>query len=149
MVASASGTSLEERGHFLGRLQVKFGAVIAHPVFVIDLRARLDAKQNVVRGGVVLADVMDVVRRDDFQAELLAVLEQFRGDLLLLGNAVVGDLEVKIAGREDVLEIVDRLLGLLRAARHDVPRHLARQAGAGPDEAFVYCASMSLSMRGL
>ncbi len=60
---------------------------------------------------------MDVVGGDDFQAELFAVLEQFRRDGALLGNAVIGDLEVEIARREDVLEFVDRLFGLFRAAR--------------------------------
>ena len=116
-MASASGTSLKSAAISSGRLQIKFGAVIAHPVFVVDLRAGLDAEQNVVRRGVFLADVMDVVGRDDLQAELLAVLEQFRGDGALLRDAVVGDLEIKIARREDVLEVVDRLLGVLRRGR--------------------------------
>jgi hypothetical protein len=49
--------------------------VVAHPVFVVDLRAGLDAEQDVVRLGVRLFHVVDVVGRDDFQAELLAVLE--------------------------------------------------------------------------
>ncbi|MEI9998625.1 MAG: hypothetical protein WDO13_05390 [Verrucomicrobiota bacterium] len=108
--------------------------MIAHPVFVGELRAGLDAEQDVVRLGVVLAHVVDVVGRDDLQPELLRVLAQLGDHDLLLRHAVVGDLEVKVARREDRLEVVDRFLRVFRPAGDDVARDLAGQARAGADE---------------
>jgi hypothetical protein len=129
------GHIFKERGHFFRRLQIKFGTMIAHPIFVVDLRAGLDAEQNIVRGGMVLEHIMNVVGRDDLQGELFGVAEKFVGDLLLLRDAVVGNLEIEVARREDVFEIVDGALGILRAPGHNVTRHFAGQAGAGADEA--------------
>jgi len=85
--------------------------------------------------GMFLADVVDVVGGDDLEVELPGVLEKLGGDEVLLGNAVIGDLEVEIAGGEDVLEGVDGLLGFLHFSREDVAGDFAGEAGAGTDEA--------------
>jgi hypothetical protein len=64
---------------------IRFSSSIFEPVWMQSMR--------VVRAGVGGVDVMDVVRADDLQVELLAELEEAGDDLALLGDAVVLDLD--------------------------------------------------------
>ena len=61
----------EARLHFLRRAQVKLLRLVAHPFRVGQLRLRADANQAIVRVRMAFLDVMNIVRRDELEAEFL------------------------------------------------------------------------------
>jgi hypothetical protein len=89
-----------------------------------------------VRAGVGGVDVMDVVRADDLQAELLAELEEAGDDLALLGDAVVLDLDEIIFLPEDLDEAAAGLAGGLVVVVEQVLRDERGEAAGEADEAF-------------
>jgi hypothetical protein len=117
------GHLAEGAGHLVARFEEKLRAGELHPVLLGDLRAGLDAEQGVVRAGVGGVDVMDVVRADDLQVELLAELEEAGDDLALLGDAVVLDLDEIIFLAEDLDEAAAGLAGGLVVVVEQVLRN--------------------------
>ena len=90
------------RAHLVGTLDVEVVAVELHPLLVAEGLAGADAEQDFVREGVVLREVVRVVRGDEPQSGLLAEARHHRHDLLLVGDAVVLDLEEEVVRAEDV-----------------------------------------------
>ena len=99
----------EARLHFLGRTQVELLVGVLQPFGVRQLRLRADADEAIVRVRVALLDVMDVVGRDELQAELLRPGNQLPVDLGLFGQAVVLQLQVEVLRPKRLLEPVNRL----------------------------------------
>ena len=124
----------EKPGHLLARLQVELGAVEAHPLLVLDLGAGLDAEHRVVRAGVAVVHIVDVIRADDLQLEFLRELEEAGDDLALLGNAVVLDFDEIVLAAEDVDEAGERLPCLRVAVVQEVLRHERGQAAGEADQ---------------
>ncbi len=120
--------------HLVACLEKELVVLEPHPVRVRDVLARLEAEQHVLRLGVRLVDVVDVVRRDDGHAVLGRPAHQDRVAGALLGDRVVLDLDVVVLAedREVVLEDEARL-GL--ALFQDRLEHLALEAARRRDEA--------------
>ncbi len=79
---------------------------------------------------------MDVVRRDERQSQLGGQGDEARVGLLLLGQAVVLELDIEIALGEH-RGVLDRgLLGLLRAVPNEPGGQLALDAAREPDQTF-------------
>ncbi len=135
----------KERRHLLGRLQVLLKR-ITHAVRVVQIAARVEADQMVVRRGVLGQDEVHVVRTDVLhpvfggQVEQRAVHTHLVGiDILVLlriARAVELHFEVVILA-EHPLEPLDHAFGLLHVVAHDGLGQLAAQAGRAADEPFV------------
>ena len=87
-----------------------------------------------MRVRVALLDVMHVVRRDQFQAELLRPRNQVPVDLGLLGQAVVLQFQVEILRPERLLEPVNRLARPGQLVLLNPLRDFARQAAGERDQ---------------
>ena len=79
---------------------------------------------------VVLVGVVDVVGGHQLDARLPAHAHESLVHHLLLGHAVVLELQEEVSLPEDLLITQGRLLCLLVEALADISRHFSRQAGA-------------------
>ncbi len=127
----------EARLHFLRRPQIKLLRLVAHPFRLGQLRLRADANQAVVRVRMAFLDVMNVIRRDELEAEFLRPQDQVLVDLRLFGNAVVLQFEEKIVRAERLLEPVHRVARLVQLVFEDPIRDFAREAAGHRDQAFL------------
>ena len=141
---------IREEGRHLGRrLHVELVGVEAHPVGRVEVVAGPDAEQDVVRLGLVLADVVEVVGHDQRQAGLGREPEQLLVEPPLVGHAVVLELEVEAVLPEDVAVLAGEVAGELPVLDLERLGDLARQARRQPDQALAVLARCSRSMRGL
>ena len=83
------GRLAKDHFHLLPRLKVELLAVIAHTLRVIQLRARLDTEQGVVRVPVLATYIVNVVGAHHLEVELLGKLQEIGNNLNLQGNPVV------------------------------------------------------------
>ena len=135
-----------EDGVHLGRRLDPLLFGVSHTVWVVDLLARAEADQSLVRIGVVLVHEMRVVRSDQFHAVLSRKLHQHPVHLHLLRirrrvrirrmRLVALQLEVEIFAEES-LEPQQRLLGLVLLTGHDQLRDLTPEASRGDDQPLV------------
>ncbi len=88
-----------------------------------------------MRAGVGLADVVNVVGRDDLQVKLLGEGEEAGDDLDLLGDAVVLDLDEVVFAAEDLDEATAGLAGLVHAVVEEMLRDEGGEAAGEADEA--------------
>ena len=124
----------EHRRHLLGGLQVELVAVVPQPVGVVDRLAGADAEQDVVRLGVRILQVVDVVGDDQIQVQIVRDRLETDVDDLLLVDALILHLEEEVPGAEDVAIRgggLDRLLLLLAA---DAGGDLSLEAAAQADQ---------------
>ena len=91
--------------------------------------AHLDAHEHVLDGGVLPGEVVGVVGGHQGDPRLLVEAEQALEDGLLLGDAVVLDLQVVAVRPEEVPHLEGVGLGPLVVAPQQQPGHLAGQAG--------------------
>ena len=135
----------EDRSH-LGRRLEPLLLGVEHALGIVEILARREADQPVVRLGVVLvhevhvvgADHSDVVLRRQLAQVLVHV--QLHGVGLVVGPLDGGLVELQfevIVVAEDLLVPSDRLLGLFEVVGRDGARHLARQTGRTADQPFV------------
>ncbi|MNX99872.1 hypothetical protein D3C86_1323420 [compost metagenome] len=129
------GHVVEDLGHLLGGLEVEVGPVVHLAGGIQEALAGLDAQQRLVRSLVARVGEVAVVGARDLDARALGEFEQGLVDLLLLGEAVVLDLQVEVV-TEGLLVPARARLGLLVAAMHDVLGDLATQASRQCDQAF-------------
>ena len=135
---------LERLGHLLGALEVELVVLELHAVGVAHVLAHADAQHEVLRIGVFLLEVVDVVGADDLQPHLVGEADEHVVDLAL-GQAAVGgdfgavvlDLDVEVFFAEQVAEGLRPLLGDLVFAAVDGLGNDARNAGRGGDEPLV------------
>ena len=106
----------EETGHLDRGLEVELLAAEPHPVGVLELRARLNAQERVVRPGVLGPDVVDVIRADHAQIELLRELQEVGNDLPLKREPVILDFDEEILAPVDVDEPGRRAAGVIVAS---------------------------------
>ena len=132
------------RAHLVGTLDVEVVAVELHPLLVAEGLAGADAEQDFVREGVVLREVMRVVRGDEAQSGLLAEARHHRHDLLLVGDAVILDLEEEVVRAEDVFVLQRGVFGLGVVAAGERLRNLAFQARRENDQPFAMLAQQLL-----
>ena len=122
------------RLHLVGVLDVELVVVEAHPPLVLERLAHADAQQDLVREGVVAAQVVAVVGGDGGSARLGREAQQVGDDRGLLGQAVVHDLHVEVALAEDVLVLEEGLLRRGVIAPGQRPGHLALEASRKSDQ---------------
>ncbi|AFM10500.1 Na+/proline symporter [Saccharomonospora phage PIS 136] len=91
--------------HLSRRFEVVAVAVELEPVRVVESLPGLHAQQRGVGVGLVLGDVVRVVRRHGPQPELLGDVQQALADRTLDGEAVVHQLQEEVLGAEDVPEV--------------------------------------------
>ena len=127
----------EERRHLGGRLHVEVVGVELHPVRRVEVVAGADAEQDVVRLGLVLADVMEVVGHDQGEPGLRREPEQLLVEPVLVGHAVVLELEVEAVLAEDVAVLAGEVPGQLPVLDLERLGDLARQARRQPDQALA------------
>ena len=125
----------EQSIHLRAVLQVELRRVETHAVGVLEFRAGLDAQHRVVRRGVGGVDVVDVVRRDDLQLELLGEFQEQRGDAELLGDTVVLEFDEEVLAAEHLDEAPGRLPRVLPAIVQEHLRNDGGEAAAERDEA--------------
>ena len=136
-VVARLGQVAEDVPHLRRRLQVVLVAVELEAVRVVERRAGLDAEQRRVALRVLRVRVVQVVRRDDRQRQLLREAEQVLLHPALDRDAVVHQLDEEVVLAEDVAELRggrDRLVPLPEA---EAGLHLAAGAAGGRDEALV------------
>ena len=135
----------EERRHLFGRLEILLKR-IAHTVRIVQIAARIETDQMVVRHGILGEDEVHVVRTDILDAVFGRQLQNHLIDaqlvfvdvrvLLRIARRVQLQFEV-IVFAEDVLEPLDHALGLLDVVVHDGLRHFAAQARRAADQPLV------------
>ena len=125
----------EERLHLVRRAEEELGLLVAHALGVAELGLGTEADQAIVGLPVALLDVVDVVRCDRLEPELLGPRNQRAVELGLLRDAVVLQLEVVVLRTERLLEPIDGVAGLLLVALEDMLGKLAGEAAGERDEA--------------
>ena len=98
------GHLVEEAAHLDRGLQVVLVAVEPEAVLLVDLRVGLHAEERVVGHRVALVRVVAVVRREQRRVDRAGDLHQLRVRALLVGDAVVLQLDEEVVAPEDVLE---------------------------------------------
>ena len=135
----------EDRGHFGRRLEPLL-LRIEHPFGIVEVLARREADQAVVRLGVVFVHEVHVVGADRAypvsggQFAQVSVHLELHGVGLVVGplDGRLVELELQIVVvAEDPLVPEDRLLGLLHVVGRDRARHFARQTGRAADQSLV------------
>ena len=135
----------ENRGHLGRRLQPLLLGV-EHALGVVEVLARRETDQTVVRLGVVLVHEMHVVRADHphvvFRGQFAQVLVhvQLHGVGLVVGPLDRCFMQLQfevIVVPEDLLVPLYRLFGPLEVVRRDGTRHLAGQTGRTADQPLV------------
>ena len=96
-----------------------------------------DAQQDVVRLGLVLADVVQVVGDDERQAGLRREAQELLVEPALLGEAVVLELQEEAVLAEDVAVLAGDLARLLPVVHLERLGDLAAKAGRQPDQALA------------
>ena len=124
----------EQRTHLRLRLDVALPPEEPEPVRVVEILSRADGEQHVVGLGVVLAEIVRVVRRHHGHPQLGGQPEHALGDELLLGDAVALDLQPEAVRPEQVGEIPGARLRRLVVSLPQVQGDLARQARGERDQ---------------
>ena len=126
---------VEDPSHLLRALQVELLRVELQPLRVALELLLLDAEQHVVRLRILLDRVVEVVRRDERDAERPGERDLLGQDAALVGDAVVLQLHEEAVRAEDVAVLTGRLLGTPVLAGEQHRRQLARQAARQADDA--------------
>ncbi len=133
-VVAGLGQLAPHPAHLLRRLQVVVVALELEPLGVGHRRAGLDAQQHLVGRRVLLVRVVQVVGGDERQVEVLGQPEQVGADPGLDLQAVLHQLEVVVAGPEDVAELRRSRARLVVLAEPQEGLHLAGRAAGGGDQ---------------
>ena len=129
------GEVLEDRRHLFGRLEEELVAGITQTLSVVDRLAGTDAEEDVVRLGVPLPQVVDVVGRDERQPEVAGERDDAAIDDFLFLDALVLHLEEEVVLAQDVAQPARGFERRPRLLDLEGARHLAFQAAAEPDQA--------------
>ncbi len=125
----------EQFRHLVARFDVKFRAGEPHPVFILQRLARLDAQQHVVHLAVLFSQIVGVVGGNQRDAGLFMEGQQAGVDSLLLGDAVILQLQIIVAPTEQLVVLQGDGLCTVVIAVHEQVLHLARQTGRQADQA--------------
>ncbi len=136
-VVAGLGQLAEQVPHLGRRLEVVAVAVELEPLGVVEPGAGLHAQQDLVRGGVGLGRVVQVVGGHERQVEVARDAQQVLADPPLDVQAVVHELAEHVARAEQVLELGGRTTGLVVLAEPQPGLHLAGRAAGRRDEAVV------------
>ncbi len=127
----------EEGRHLRGVLHVELVRLELEAARRVEVVAGPDAEQDVVRLGLVLADVVEVVGDDQRQADLRRELEELAVEPGLLGQAVVLELEVEVVLAQDLAVLPGHMAGQLPVLDLERLGDLAAQTGRQADQALA------------
>ena len=135
-VVARLGELAEDLAHLLGALEVELLGLEPEALHVGLHLLLLDAQQDVVRLRVLLQRVVQVVRADDGDVQLVAQVDLAAQDLLLLTDPVVLELDEVVVGPEDVAVLGGGLARAVVLAVQQLLRELRTQAAREADDAF-------------
>ena len=121
--------------HFVVRFKVKFLGFKPYAVGVGQLLFHTDAHQHVLHVGVVLFNVVDVVRRDDFHVDFPCKPDEFGQRFLFFRNAVVLKFDIIIVA-EDFFEFKRRPFRAFVIVLDNQTGHFALHAGGQTNYSF-------------
>ena len=124
----------EQRAHLGRGLQVVAVTLELEPAGIGHRRGGLYAEQHLVRGGIGLVGVVQVVGRHQRQLELAGDLHQLGPGSVLDSQAVVHQLHEVVAGAEEVAELRGTGQRLVVPAEAEQRLHLAARAAGGGDQ---------------
>ena len=124
----------EERAHFVLALEVELLRLKAQAVCLVHGVAGLDAQQHVLRRGILFFEIVRVVRHGEGDAGLAAQADQAVGGRVLLGDAVVLDLEIEVLLAEERAQVERARPRSLEVAADDRLRDLAGQTAREADQ---------------
>ena len=124
----------KERRHLVARLHVELVRLHLHAGGIVQRALGLDAHEHVLHLPVLFFEVVHVVGRNQSDVRLARELHQKRQDLLLFGNAVILDLNVKVLA-ERFFHLQGKRLCLFVLARKKKARNTPRKAGREADDA--------------
>ena len=127
----------EDAQHLLLGLDVELVGGHAHAVLVLQGLARLDAHQHLLHLGILACQIVTVVGAHQRNVHLPGQLDQPRQHLLLLGNAVVLQLDEEVAPSKDVQIALGHGARVVFPSIQQQLGQIARQAGAHGDQALV------------
>ena len=147
-VGEGFGVLREGEGHLRGALQVELRGVEAEALGVFELLARPDAEQHVVGVGVVLQQVVGVVRGHEGQARALPHARERAVHPPLLLEPVLHHLEEEPALVEDLAELAHhpQRLGLVAVAQRH-PELAGEAAGEADDPPVVLLQELLVDAR--
>ena len=131
------GHLVEQAAHLDHALQVVLVAVEPEPVLLVDLGVGLHAQERVVGHRVALMRVVAVVRGEQRHVDGAGDLHQLRVRPVLIGDAVVLELDEEVVATEDVLEPPRDGARAGLVVLEQRLEHLAAEAARGRDDPFV------------
>src|SRR5579862_8529267 len=130
------GRVFEDTQHFVVTLDKKIAALELHAIGILNRLAGLDAEHHVLGVGVVFAEVVTVVGRDQRQAEIFFQTEQIGVDAMFLLQALILNLKKEIVGTKNVAVGCSGIAGGIVIFFHQPLGHFAFQAARESDQTF-------------
>ena len=124
-IGQGLGIGVEHLGHLLLALEIKLLRLHPHPVFIGDHPVGLDAQEHILGFRVLPVHIMHIVGGHGVDGHFLGQLGQLGQDPLLLRQAVVLQLNVKIRPEHPLQPGCQRLCILVPALEQqlgDIPR---------------------------
>ena len=128
--------ALKRGAHFVRAFKIEFVRAHAHAVFVVHIFGRLYAKQKILRLGIGLVHIMDIVRGNGLYVQLPRQIGKPWQYLQLLRQAVVLQFNIKIVAKY-ALEPERKRTRIIIAAVQQRLRYAARKARGKADNPFV------------
>ena len=136
-IAQSLRTIAEQRLHLVIAFKIVAVVVEAHTIRLINRARRLDAQQNILRRGILLLHIMQIVCRHQTKTELLRQLLQLRAYLVLLIKVMVLNFQKVVFLAENVYIFLNAATCSLQVILQNHLRHLAGNAGTEADNALV------------
>ena len=108
----------EKRAHLLRRFEIDLRRV-GHAVLIMHVRIRADADHDIVTLVICAVQKMHVIGRHRLQPELLPPLDHLARTALLLLHPMIVQFEVKILRAENLPELDQTVLRLIRSVREE------------------------------
>ena len=125
----------KSRLHLLAAFEEVTLVAQPHALFRLDALAGLYAKQHLMRVGVRLFDIVDIIGRQQANAKLLGPRHQRLVDRDQLRNLVFLQLNIKIIFAKDIHIPAKAVIRLLLAAMHEQLGYFRAQTAGGTDNA--------------
>ena len=139
-IAQSLRTIAEQLLHLIIAFQIIAVVVEAHTIRLINRARRLDAQQNILRRGILLLHVMQIICRYQPQTELLRQPLQLRADLVFLIKVVVLNFQKVIFLTENIYIFLNTAACSLQVVLQNHLRHFTGNAGTEADYALVICS---------
>ena len=143
-IAQSLRAIAEQRLHLVITLQIIAIVIEAHTIRLINRARRLNTQQNILRRGILLLHIMQIVCRHQAKTKLLRQLLQLRADLVLLIEVMVLNFQKVIFFAENINIFLNTAACSLQVILQNHLRHLAGNTGTEADNALVIGAQYVL-----